>query len=552
MAGAVSLGVWLATPGRLFDVAGFPPRWFCGDWDASLGWLHIASDVAIFGAYAAIPLVILHFLRRRRDVPFSNLFLLFGAFIFACGLTHLADAVIFWVPVYRFGGVLKILTAVVSWMTVLALVPLVPKALAWPSLATANAELEREIEERAAAEKRADDARCLAERYLAESMRAEQRANRLIEASPSAMVAIDRDGRIVLVNSLAEALFGHPRQAMLGQAVETLLPERFRAAHVTHRSGYASAPQVRAMGAGRDLFALRGDGSEFPVEIGLNPIDTPDGPMVLAVIVDITERKMAEALLRQTVAELASTNHELELFAYMASHDLQEPLRKLISFAGLLVEDVGADLPESARVDLHYITDAAARMQALVRGLLDLSRAGRGELQEAPVRLDDCVDAALASLGDRVEAAAARIERQPLPTVLGNQALLTTLYQNLLGNALKFTKPEGGAVLRVEACESADGWVFGVADNGIGLDPTYADSIFEPFRRLHGRREYEGTGIGLAVCRKAVERHGGRIWVESKPGQGAHFRFTLKGVVNAATAAAGAPAANEGGASRQP
>lgn len=429
-----------------------------------------------------------------------------------------------------------------SWLTVLALIPIVPTLLAMPGLSAANAKLQSEVAERRAAEARASEATSRAERYLADSVRAEQRAHRMVEAAPSAMIAVDSAGQILLVNSHAASLFDYPRESLVGQSVETLIPERLRAEHIAMRTEFFFKPEVRAMGAGRDLFGRRRDGSEFSIEIGLNPVETPDGPIVISAIIDITERKAAEALLRRTITELADTNRELEQFAYMASHDLQEPLRKVVSFASLLEEDMGEALPEAAASDLHFITDAAMRMQALVKGLLDLSRASRGERQLTTVALDACVEAALDALDERIEETGAQIERVPLPCVEGHQPLLMALYQNLLGNALKFVAAGATPRVRITATRDGDVWTFGVADEGIGIDAKYADTIWEPFRRLHGRLEYEGTGIGLAICKKAVERHGGRIWIESTPGRGSTFLFTLANVV-AAGSTPTAPAA---------
>ena len=250
---------------------------------------------------------------------------------------------------------------------------------------------------------------------------------------------------------------------------------------------------------------------------------------------DILQRANAE--LEQRVAdrtqelerrtqELERFNNELDQFTYVASHDLQEPVRNLVSYSTLLKEDLGDELSEDAIEDLFYITSAASRMQQLVQDLLALSRAGRAAVKAEPVDLNNCVNHALDALRIRIDEAEAEVFVTPLPTVLGDVTLLTQLYQNLLGNALKFVGDERPEIhLTVE--REGDMWVLGVRDNGIGLAPAYAEQIFKPFKRLHGMSTYAGTGIGLSICQKAVERHDGRIWVESEPGQGAHFRFTL-------------------------
>lgn len=227
------------------------------------------------------------------------------------------------------------------------------------------------------------------------------------------------------------------------------------------------------------------------------------------------------------MTKLTQLNAELSEFTYITSHDLQEPLRKLMIFSEWLVRDMGGDLPESAAKDVQFITDAAARMRRLVEDLLVLSRAGNRDLQRERVSLKKVADAALETLALRVGETGAVISRDPLPEVLGDATLLTQLYQNLINNALKYCDGVPHIHLSVERKNGE--WLLGVRDDGIGIDPEYAEQIFKPFKRLHGREKYEGTGIGLAICRKVVERHGGKIWVESEEGAGAHFRFTLPG-----------------------
>jgi signal transduction histidine kinase len=248
---------------------------------------------------------------------------------------------------------------------------------------------------------------------------------------------------------------------------------------------------------------------------------------------EIAKSKRAEeALADRTVQlerinrELVALNAELDDFTNMASHDMQEPLRTLIAFSDLLRQDVGDSLPEQAGKDLAFITDAAKRMRALIQDLLALSRAGRAAQKREKVSLRECADLALEALAMRVKETGAQIIHDKLPDVWGDSTLLTQLYQNLIGNGLKFSGDQR-PIIQLTFEERDGTQVFGVKDNGIGIEPKYAREIFKPFRRLHGRAEYEGSGVGLAICRKIVERHGGKIWVESEPGKGAHFRFTF-------------------------
>jgi chemotaxis family two-component system sensor kinase Cph1 len=248
---------------------------------------------------------------------------------------------------------------------------------------------------------------------------------------------------------------------------------------------------------------------------------------------DITERKQAEiGLADRTIQlermnrDLVALNADLDEFTHMASHDLQEPLRTLSSFSDLLGKDLGQSLPERAARDLGFITDAAKRMQTLIHDLLALSRAGRVAEKMERVSLTGCADLALEALALRVKETGAKISRDALPDIWGDSTLLTQLYQNLIGNALKFIGDQR-PIIQLTFEERDGDQIFGVKDNGIGIDPKYAQEIFKPFKRLHGFAEYEGSGIGLAICRKIVDRHGGKIWVESESGEGAHFRFTI-------------------------
>lgn len=370
------------------------------------------------------------------------------------------------------------------------------------------------------------------ESQIAERKEAQERFQIVVESSPNALVMVDHRGTITLVNERVEQWFGYARQELIGQPIETLVPNRFRLEHPPKIAAYLSNPTSRPMGAGRDLCGERKDGTEFPVEIGLVPITTGHGTMVLASVVDITERKEHERHLNEHAAhletltdDLTRRNADLDEFTYVASHDLQEPLRKLISFSALLQKDVGPDISDNAQRDLKFITEAAHRMQNLVQDLLALSRTGRVEIDMQPVSMQSCAQRAIEALDTRIQESGAQISSDDLSTVHGDTTLLTQLYQNLIGNAIKYCN--GQPVIHLTLEQGQDGLIFGLRDNGIGIKPEYHDQIFAPFKRLHGRGQYEGTGVGLATCRKVVERHGGTIWVESQPGQGSHFKFTL-------------------------
>lgn len=377
---------------------------------------------------------------------------------------------------------------------------------------------------------------------------AQKRLENVIAHSPNGIVLVDASANILLVNNSVKNMFGYTESELIDKSVDILVPERLRHQHEIFLSQFIKNSSPGKMGEGREFFVVRKNGEEFPVEIGLAPIELGTDIQIVCSIVDISklkssaqkllktqdalmnllvDTKQAQIELENKQNELKATNKELEQFAYVASHDLQEPLRKLIAFSQLLPQDIGTELNENARKDLFYIQDSAERMRSLVQDLLTLSRAGMGALAISECNLDTVVDDVLSMLSPTIEESGARITRTSLPSVRGDRRLITQLYQNLISNALKFvaleTTPEIEITLERQNNERL---VFGVKDNGIGIKPHHRERIFVPFKRLHSNKDYKGTGIGLSICKKAVERHGGTIWVESGD-VGTHFKFTL-------------------------
>jgi PAS domain S-box-containing protein len=358
-----------------------------------------------------------------------------------------------------------------------------------------------------------------AERMEGERSRAQGLFQVAVDASPNGMLMVDPAGRIVLANRQTESIFGYSAEDLTGRPVELLLPPDKREMHKDLRRDFFDDAQARRMGAGRDLRALRKDGEEFPVEVGLNPIRREDGMYVLASVIDITERKQIEL-------ELLRSNEELERFAYVASHDLQEPLRMVSSYVQLLATRYEGQLDADADDFIAFAREGAVRAQQLINGLLDLSRIGTRGAELVPTDARAVLDRALKSLELAIHDAGASVTAGALPTVSADPGQLESVFLNLVSNAIKFRGTIAPEV-HVSAEPGDREWIFAVRDNGVGIDAEYFDRIFVIFQRLHPRDAYPGTGMGLALARKIVERHGGRIWVESEPGEGSTFFFTL-------------------------
>ena len=476
-----------------------------------------------------------------------------------------------------------------------------------------------------------------------------------LESAPDAIVIADGKGRIVLVNAETERLFGYPREELIGQTVELLIPERFRGKHPHQRQTYTAHPRTRSMGEGLDLFGLRKDNSEFPIEISLSPIETPEGTLIssairdvsvrkdaekrlaqaverfhLAAVVDssddailskdlegkilswnlgaeklygytakdivgkpvsllvpadrsneaqeilariktgkaverfeadrirkdgstvpvsltispikngegkiigastiardITDRRTAETKLQKAMDDLNRSNVELGQFAYIASHDLQEPLRMVASYTQLLAKRYKGKLDSDADEFIAFAVDGATRMQRLIQDLLAYSRVGTRGMNLADTSTEEVLEHALTNLRGAIEESGAKVTHDPLPTLVADKLQLTQLFQNVIGNAIKYHGKEPPTVHVAAHKNGGKDWIFSMRDNGIGIAPEYFDKIFVMFQRLHGREEFSGTGIGLTVCKKIAERHGGRMWVESIPGSGSIFYFAI-------------------------
>ncbi len=369
----------------------------------------------------------------------------------------------------------------------------------------------------------------------------------MLATAADPIVVIDEQGTIQVVNPATSALFGYDEDDLVGSNVSVLMPEPYRSEHDHYIQRYLQTGEGRIIGIGREVEARRADGSTFPIALAVSEVITTKGRLFTGIVHDLTRRQDAEDELRQaneqlearvaartaelerSMGELARSNRDLEQFAYIASHDLQTPLRNVRQGLELLDDHlestVGAGFDDEA-VELRDLTIAAvANMEDLIRGLLEFSRVQRTARPTSAVDLNVVTQDVLRQLQVEIDEAGISIVADDLPTVTGDEIQLRQLFQNLVQNAIKYRAEARNPEIRIGATPSERGWVIAVTDNGIGVDVGQHERIFELFRR--GHPGYEGVGIGLALCQRIVERHGGTIWVDSEPDHGATFTFTL-------------------------
>lgn len=488
------------------------PHGHCFLWKPELLWLHVLSDAGIAGAYYAIPLALLYFVRNRQDLPYKALFVLFSAFIWLCGTTHLMGIWVIWHPDYAADGVIKAFTAIVSIIACLVTIRLLPLALQFAN----PAELARL-------------------KLAAQLQRSEAMLSSVVEHTLDGLITINAEGIVETYNPACERIFGYKAAEVLGQNIRMLMPEPHQGQHDGYLRHYMETGEKKIIGtAGRELTAKRKDGSLCPIDLSISAFRLGDQQFFSGIIRDITGRKEAEKQLLQYTRALERSNQDLDEFAHIASHDLKEPLRGVQTLATFLKEDYGDKLDEKGVERLNRMTALVQRMEQLITSLLYFSQLGYSQMavQETdPNALIADIRLMMDSFLKKKHAGI--FVPEPLPVVTCDKVRVAEVFRNLITNAVKYNdKPEKiveiGFIKGMDAPHGRARDIFYVRDNGTGIAPEHHEDIFRMFRRLPSAMDEEGSGAGLTFVKKIIERSGGRIWLESTPGQGTTFYFTLK------------------------
>jgi PAS domain S-box-containing protein len=505
---------------KLLSVDGFPRRWDCLNPSQFHGYLHIVSDVAIWGAYTAIPLVISYFVVRRRDVPFPRIFWLFVAFILACGTTHLLEAILFYWPVYRLSALVKFVTAVVSWTTVFALIMITPQAMRLPGIARLNEQLAAEVHDRRIAEQ------LLLRRNLI--LAAEQ------EASLDGILIVDEDGWVTEANRRFRELWGFSHQEL----------QRTPASGVLARiaAQFRSPFQQFTSEAGEPFHAELELVDGRVIDAHSTMLRATDGSMHGLVwhFRDITERRLAERTLREAKEIAENANRTKSQFLANVSHELRTPLNGIVGIIDLMHHD-SAGKPEAERTQM--LKRSGDQLLRVINDLLDLSKIEAGKITLSPMVFSprEQIEGLIESFSAQASAKALELTwslemaaGKTLPDLVEVDAFrLRQVLTNLLDNAIKFTQA-GSVRLRLAwQPHKKPGHVYlryEISDSGIGIPSAKQDQIFRPFEQADSSttRDFGGTGLGLAICRQLVEMMGGRLELDSTPGRGSSFRFSVE------------------------
>lgn len=532
----------------LFGAASFVPHGYCLLWRPDLVAMHASADLITAISYFSIPAVIHIFIIRRRDFDYRWLAWMFVAFISACGMTHLMGLVTLWQPAYGLQGLVKLAAAGISLVTAAVMWPLLPKALALPSpamlrdanekfhaeilqrqqaeadLRQTHQQLERRVEERTRQLQKANDQLA---KLNAEHERALLRLQSILDNTVDALITISDTGIIEDYNLACERMFGFTAEETVGHNVSMLMTRAYASQHCDYLQRYLATGAAKTIGIGREVSGRRKDGSSVPLELSVSEIRLGNRRLFSGILRDISERKQSEAQRERLVAQLQASNQELEQFAYIASHDLRAPLRALSILPKWIKQDLDeiGGVPPSISEHLTDMCTQVNRMDRLLTDLLEYSRVGRARGSVSTIDPMSVVESVRALL--QIPPDFTLTVETDLPTVVGIPTEFELVMRNLISNAVKHHDKDRGWIRVYGGCGGGEAF-FEIRDDGPGVSPEYHQRIFEMFSTLRSRDEVEGSGIGLALIKKIVERWGGRISVASRPEErGTAFKFTM-------------------------
>lgn len=501
------------------------PRWVCGKWTSFHGWLYIISDVVIFLAYMAIPFAMVYFVRKRwNELPFRHVFWLFIAFISLCGTTHLVDAIIFYVPVYRFNALVLVATAIVSVVTVGSMLRVIPEALKYKSpndlqniLEEKTAELERQKAE-------LSEVNARLEREMQENLRTQREMARLaaiVRASDDSILSLTTEGIITSWNDAAMRMYGYTAEEAIGRSITMLSLEDDRKVMEQALAKLREGLSIEHFETPR----VRKDGGLIHVAVTYSPLRDDKGEVtgISGIARDITRERKAAEEQKHLMLELERANKELEDFAYITSHDLKAPLRAIGSLTDWIQSDNHDKLDDEGKQYLKLLKNRVHRMNELIEGILGYSRVGRANGRSEKVDMNVLLQEVMELI--HVPPHIKVTVQEGFPVLMTQKTYPMQVFENLISNAIKYCDKEEGSV-QVGVDELPRFWRFHVKDNGVGINPRYHTRIFDIFQTLRSRDEVEGTGIGLTIVKKIVSYMGGEVWVESEPDKGSTFYIT--------------------------
>ncbi|AXT63341.1 PAS domain-containing sensor histidine kinase [Aquimarina sp. AD10] len=348
----------------------------------------------------------------------------------------------------------------------------------------------------------------------------------MIDSIPNPLILINQEGKIVYINTYTEHLLQYQKDEIIGRNIETVIPKWFNWQHYQYLDFIFKDPEVKITDRNVEIFGIRKNKNKIPLEIKSNTIDTSDGKMILISLIDISERKKTENTLEKHIKKLKNKNKELEQFNYIASHDLQEPLKSISSLTTMITDEYRDHLNEEIKNSFTFLHESTSRMKNLISALLDYGRLGR-HLELKQINCNTLIREVIDDFSTIIKDFQIEFKIGDLPIIYGYRTELKVLFENLISNAIKFRKKHVPTIIEISAQKQLDTWFFSIKDNGIGMNMKFINKIFTIFQQLNSKEEYSGTGIGLSHCKKIVEIHDGDIWVESVPGRGSSFYFTI-------------------------